>query len=108
MSFPTPAAITDVDIIQANSSSDGKAMMNTFTAALEFPMAREKVSIRLAGTYQLETAGYAFIPSVTWKITDDFKFNATGRIFGSLENKESIFKMWDGNDALKLSISYVF
>lgn len=104
----TPGTL-DVDIFQTNYSSDGKAYMNTITAALELPLAREKVTVRLAGTYQLETGGYAMLPSVTWNITDDFIFNATGRLFGAVgPGAESLFATWAKNDALKVGISYVF
>ncbi|WP_422479683.1 hypothetical protein [Pleomorphochaeta sp. DL1XJH-081] len=99
----------DADFSQASQSSNGKPYMNTITAALELPLAREKVTVRLAGTYQLETGGYAVLPSVTWNVTDDFIFNATGRLFGALgPSADSLFATWAKNDALKLGISYVF
>jgi hypothetical protein len=106
LDFPAPG--TDVDYLQAQQSSDGKAYMNTITAALELPLSREQVTVRLAGTYQIETTGFAFLPSITWRVTDDFVVTAAGRIFGAAENKDSIFNTWKSNDSLKMSISYLF
>lgn len=101
--------MTDVDYQQALQSSGSKPYMNTLTAAFELPLAREKVSVRFAGTYQLETGGYALLPSVTWSVTDDFVFKASGRLFGTLgRSEESIFKSWAKNDSLKMEISYLF
>ena len=99
----------DTDTIQANNSSNGKAYMNTFTGAIELPLAREKVKVRLAGTYQVESQGYTLLPSVTWSIADDLVFRAAGRLFGTIGNGgESLFKTWAANDSLSLGISYLF
>ena len=99
----------DADFVQAQQSSNGKPYMNTVTAAVEMPLARERVTIRLGGTYQFETGGYALLPSVNWQVTDDFVFNASGRIFGAAgPAAPSIFKTWENNDSLKLSLSYLF
>ncbi|MDD4220482.1 MAG: hypothetical protein PHR10_09915, partial [Sphaerochaetaceae bacterium] len=104
-----PYAAMDADNLQAAQSSAGKRYMNTLTAAMEIPLARDTVVIRLAGTYQIETHGYALLPSVTWNIADDLAFKANARIFGSIgTGSESIFETWKDNDALKLGISYLF
>ncbi|MDD3366233.1 MAG: hypothetical protein PHS67_03100 [Sphaerochaetaceae bacterium] len=104
-----PLAALNADNMQAAQSSAGKRYMNTLTAAMEIPLARDTVVIRLAGTYQIETHGYALLPSVTWNITDDLVFKANARVFGSIGGgKESIFETWKDNDALKLGISYLF
>ena len=101
--------VPSADTMQAMQSSAGERYMNTLTAAIEIPLAREKVTVRLAGTYQIETHGYALLPSVTWNIMDDLVFKANARVFGSIgEGEDSIFKTWTGNDALKLGISYLF
>lgn len=104
-----PLAALNADNMQAAQSSAGKRYMNTLTAAMEIPLARDTVVIRLAGTYQIETHGYALLPSVTWNIMDDLVFKANARVFGSIGGgKESIFETWKDNDALKLGISYLF
>jgi hypothetical protein len=99
----------DTDKIQADNSSDGKPCMNILTGAIELPLARETVKVRLAGTYQVETQGYALLPSVTWSIADDLVFRAAGRLFGTIGNgSDSLFKTWATNDSLSLGISYLF
>lgn len=99
----------DVDMVQALLSSDGKGYLNTITVALEVPLAREKVNIRLAGTYQIETKGFSLLPSVKWNISDDLMFKASGRVFGSIgEGSPSIFESWKDNSSMKLEIAYLF
>jgi hypothetical protein len=99
----------DVDTIQANQSSDGKAYMNTLTAAVDIPLARERVTVRLAGTYQVETKGYALLPSVMYSIYDDLVLKVEGRIFGAVgDAPDSLFRTWAANDSLTVGISYLF
>ncbi len=98
-----------VDTLQALLSSGGKGYLNTITLALEVPLAREKVFIRVAGTYQVETQGYSLLPSVKWNISDDLVFKASGRLFGSIgEGSPSIFESWKDNSSAKLEIAYLF
>lgn len=98
-----------VDTLQALFSSDGKGYLNTFTAAMEVPLAREKVLVRLAGTYQMETKGYSLLPSVKWHINDDLVFKTSGRVFGSFDGgSPSIFKNWKDNSSVKLELAYLF
>lgn len=98
-----------VDTLQALLSSDGKGYLNTITAAIEVPLAREKVNIRLAGTYQIETQGFSLLPSVKWNISDDLVFKASGRVLGSIgEGSPSIFESWKDNSSAKLEIAYLF
>ena len=99
----------DVDTIQANQSSDGKAYMNTLTAAVDIPLAREKVTVRLAGTYQIETKGYALLPSLMYSISDDLVLKVAGRLFGAVgDAPDSLFKTWAANDSLAVGITYLF
>lgn len=107
---PTTIEIADIDYIQSTVSSNGKPYMNTLTAAIEFPVARERVKLRLAGTYQVETQGYALLPSVTWSIADDLVFSARGRFFGTVgsTSADSMFKKWSDNGSLNVGISYLF
>ncbi len=99
----------DVDTIQANQSSDGKAYMNTLTAAVDIPLAQEKVTVRLAGTYQIETRGYALLPSLMYSISDDLVLKVAGRLFGAVgDAPEGLFKTWAANDSLAVGITYLF
>jgi hypothetical protein len=63
----------------------------------------------VAGTYQLETKGYAILPSLSWNIQDDLVVKAAGRFFGSASGgSQSLFKNWENNDSLTVGISYIF
>jgi hypothetical protein len=96
----------DVDAYQAFG---GKAYGNTLTAALEMPFARDRLSLRLAGTYQVETKGYVFLPSLRWEISDSLIFTAKGRMFGNISGEEeNIFKTWEENDSLSVNLSFLF
>jgi hypothetical protein len=107
---PIETYLGDADYIQALLASNGKPYMNTLTAAIEFPVARERVKLRMAGTYQVETQGYALLPSVTWSIADDLVFSAKGRFFGTVgsTSADSMFKKWSNNGSLNVGISYLF
>lgn len=98
--------LADVDAYQAYG---GKAYGNTLTAALEIPFARDTLSLRIAGTYQIETKGYALLPSLRWQISDSLVLSAKGRVFGNVSGDErNIFKTWDDNDSLGIGISFLF
>lgn len=101
--------IFDSDTLQASISSNGKPYMNTLVAALELPLAKEKVNVRLAGTYQFETKGYAVLPSVTWNVNDDLRVKLSGRMYGALKDSSpSLFKEWKDKDTFSIGISYLF
>lgn len=96
----------DVDCMQAYA---GKAYANTFTSAVEIPLARERVTVRMAGTYQMETKGFAALPSVRWAVSDAVEFTASARVFGTFEGgSDSIFKTWADNDSFKAELSCRF
>jgi len=95
----------DVDQSQA---FDNKAYGNSLTLALEMPLFREKVHVRLGGTYQIETEGYAVLPSILWQVSDDLKLECKAVIYGSSGSKDSLFKTWDDNDYLTIGITHYF
>lgn len=100
-----PFADLDVDMGQA---FDRKAYGNTLTLAFEMPLFREKVKVRLGATYQIETEGYALLPSVAWQVSDDLKLECKAVAYGAMGSKESLFKTWDDNDYLTISITHFF
>lgn len=95
----------DVDMGQA---FDRKAYGNTLTLAFEMPLFREKVKVRLGATYQIETEGYALLPSVTWQVSDDLKLECKAVAYGAMGSKESLFKTWNDNDYLTIGITHYF
>jgi hypothetical protein len=99
----------DADGMQSLVSSNGKAYMNTLTAAFELPLARERVNLRLAGTYQVETKGYLVMPSVSWSVVDELLVKAAGRFYGTFDEAiGSMFNTWKDNSTLTVGISYLF
>jgi len=95
----------DVDQSQA---FDNKAYGNSLTLALEMPLFRERLHVRLGATYQLETEGYAVLPSIWWQVSDDLKLECKAVIYGSSGSKDSLFKTWDDNDYLTIGITHYF
>jgi hypothetical protein len=95
----------DVDEKQA---FDNKAYGNTLTLALEMPMFRERVKVRLGATYQIETEGYALLPSISWQVSDDLKLECKAVVYGAMGSKGSLFKTWDDNDYLTIGITHYF
>ncbi|HKL58976.1 MAG TPA: hypothetical protein VJ863_03675 [Sphaerochaeta sp.] len=100
-----PFADLDVDMGQA---FDRKAYGNTLTLAFEMPLFREKVKVRLGATYQIETEGYALLPSVAWQVSDDLKLECKAVAYGAMGSKESLFKTWNDNDYLMIGITHYF
>lgn len=109
MNFPDGSNFMDADYLQSLVSSNGKAYMNTLTAAFELPLARERVNLRLAGTYQIETKGYLVMPSVSWSVVDELLVKAAGRFYGTFDDSiGSMFSEWKDNSTLTVGISYLF
>jgi len=97
----------DVDALQAY---DGKAYANMLIAAVEIPLLRERLNIRLAGMYQLESRGYALLPSIRWSLNDNLELELSSRIYGAAgaSTPESIYQRWDGNDVLEIRMTHAF
>ncbi len=60
-----PSSPMDVDVL---SSYDGKAYANTLLAAAELTFLQEKLTCRVAGTYQIESTGYLILGSATYAL----------------------------------------
>ncbi len=97
----------DVDVLQAY---DGKAHANMIVAAMEIPLLRERVQVRLAGMYQLESKGYLLLPAITWNLDDSLKLEISANIFGAIgsDAPQSIYKRWSANDTLEVGLTYLF
>ena len=93
----------DVDMMQA---FDGKAYGNTITLAMEMPLFRERVNVRLGATYQIESEGFALLPSVSWQVSDDLKLECKAVVYGG--TKGGIFETWKDNDYMTIGITHFF
>lgn len=95
----------DVDQAQA---FDNKAYGNTLTLAMEVPLFRERVKVRLGAIYQIETEGYALLPSIGWQVSDTLLLECKAVVYGSLGSKSSVFKTWEENDSLTIGMTHYF
>ena len=113
--------IVDYDAVKSNATNpligfdvdqgqafDNKAYGNTLTLAMEMPLFRERVNVRLGATYQIETEGYALLPSIGWQVNDDLRLECKAVVYGSFGSKDSLFKTWDTNDYLTIGITHYF
>jgi len=97
----------DVDVLQAY---DGKAYANMLIAAVEIPLLRERLTVRLAGMYQLESRGYALLPSIRWAMNDNLELEISSRMYGAVgaSAPASIYQRWDANDILEVRLTHAF
>jgi len=95
----------DVDFGQA---FDNKAYGNTITLAMEMPLFRERMNVRLGATYQIESEGFALLPSIAWQVSDDLRLECKAVVYGAMGSKDSLFKTWDDNDYLAIGVTHYF
>jgi len=95
----------DVDYGQA---FDNKAYGNTITLAMEMPLFRERMNVRLGATYQIESEGFALLPSIAWQVSDDLRLECKAVVYGAMGSKDSLFKTWDDNDYLAIGVTHYF
>nr|WP_321261686.1 hypothetical protein [uncultured Sphaerochaeta sp.] len=100
-----PSSPMDVDVL---SSYGGKAYANTIIAAAEAKFFREKLTCRVAGTYQVESTGYLLLASATYALRDNLSCFLKTTWYGSIETKESIYHTWDANDSLQIGLKAWF
>jgi len=93
---------TDVDVI---SSFNGKAYQNNFTLAMEYPFMREKMKARVAGTFQLESLGYAVMGSLTYDLDDAVEVFAKTTVYGTFdEDRTGLYNTWKENSQVQLGV----
>ena len=97
----------DIDVDRL-ASYDGKAHSTTIIASIEAPFARDTMKVRVSGLYLLEAKGYMIIPEYRWNIADDVQLLLYGQLFGGDETAGSPYSLWDKNDNIGLTVSYLF
>ena len=95
----------DVDYLQAY---DDKAYGNNLTLGCELPLFSERLTLRLGGTYQIETTGYVLLSSAKYAISNALNLTLQAAFYGSLKEKSSIFKTWEDQDWVKIGVSHTF
>lgn len=93
--------LLDVDY---QASYDGKAYENTFMLAFEIPMLAQRLTLRSALTYQVESEGYAVLLGVDYDLTDNLNLFAKSTFYGALGSKSSLYKSWDANDQVTVGM----
>lgn len=93
---------TDVDYL---ASFNGKAYQNNFTLAVEYPFMREKMKARVAGTFQLESLGYAVMGSLTYDLDDAVEVFAKTTVYGTFdEDRTGLYNTWKENSQVQLGV----
>ncbi|HZJ88249.1 MAG TPA: hypothetical protein VFC80_03765 [Sphaerochaeta sp.] len=78
---------------------------NNFAVAVEVPFMREKLKVRAAGTYQLESQGFAIMGSTTYEFSDDVQLYAKSTIYGcSKEERTGMFTTWKDNTWIQVGV----
>ena len=76
---------------------------------LHLTLLKEKLVVEGGLTYQIPTKGYALLSKIEYFLQDDITFTLESTIIGSLDdNIFSIYRSWEANDQLSLSLSYQF
>jgi len=101
--LPFPGAPTlDADYL---ASFNGKAYQNNFTLAMEYPFMQEKLKARVAGTFQLESLGYAVMGSLTYDLDDAVEVFAKTTVYGTFdEDRTGLYNTWKKNSQVQLGV----
>ena len=101
--IPLPGAPKlDVDYL---ASFNGKAYQNNFTLAMEYPFMQEKLKARVAGTFQLESLGYAVMGSLTYDLDDAVEVFAKTTVYGTFdEDRTGLYNTWKENSQVQLGV----
>ena len=96
---------SDVDFL---ASYDGKAYENTLIFVVEYPLIHQKLTLRGALTYQMESEGYAFLLGLSYALLDNLHVFGKATIYGALGTKSSLYKSWDDNDVVMVGLQAWF
>lgn len=101
--LPLPGAPTlDADYL---SSFNDKAYQNNFTLAMEYPFMQEKLKARVAGTFQLESLGFAVMGSLTYDLDDAVEVFAKTTVYGTFdEDRTGLYNTWKENSQVQLGV----
>lgn len=77
--------------------------------ALHVPCMKDKLIIESGFTYQIPTGGYAILSRINYTLNDDITLGVKANIIGTFDNNEnSLYKSWENNDSISLSLSYQY
>ena len=92
----------DVDLL---ASFNYRPYQNNFTLAMEYPFMREKMKVRVAGTYQLESLGYMVLGSLTYDLDDAVEVFAKATVYGTFdESRMGLYNTWKENSQIQVGV----
>jgi hypothetical protein len=109
----TGAYVVDyVDLIETDvdrMASFGDIPYSTsIVGAVEIPLVRDTLKVRLGGLYLVEAEGYVLIPELFWNIEDNLQLTISGQVFDGKDIGNSPYFAWSDNDAISATLSYMF
>lgn len=100
--LPIPIQYLDADLL---ASFDGKPYQNNFTLALEYPFMQEKLKVRVAGTYQLESMGFMALGSLTYDLDDAIEVFGKSTLYGTFDTKRpGLYNTWKDNSQIQVGV----
>lgn len=78
---------------------------NNFTLALEYPFMQEKLKVRVAGTYQLESMGFMALGSLTYDLDDAIEVFGKSTLYGTFDTKRpGLYNTWKDNSQIQVGV----
>jgi len=91
--------------VDAMAAFNGKASQNNFTLAMEYPFMQERLKLRVAGTYQLESMGYVGLGSLAYDLDDAVEVFAKATLYGTFdENRTGLYNTWKENSQIQVGV----
>jgi hypothetical protein len=92
----------DVDLL---ASFNYRPYQNNFTLAMEYPFMRERMKVRVAGTYQLESLGYMALGSLTYDLDDAVEVYGKATVYGTFdESRMGLYNTWKENSQIQVGV----
>jgi hypothetical protein len=98
----------DTNSMDVDTASGSKQDHNIIVG-LHVPLLMDKLLVEAGITYQIPTKGYALLSKIDYTLKDDITLRLNVNLYGTFDNNEdSLYKTWDDNDSLSISLNYQF
>ncbi|MCK9548077.1 MAG: hypothetical protein M0Q37_06150, partial [Sphaerochaeta sp.] len=102
---PDPSLANPYLDVDAMAAFNGKAYQNNLTLAMEYPFMQEKLKLRIAGTYQVESMGYVGLGSLAYDLDDAVEVFAKSTLYGTFdENRAGLYNTWKENSQIQVGV----
>jgi hypothetical protein len=100
---PDPAdPYLDVDLA---ASFNQVPYQNNFTLAMEYPFMRERMKVRVAATYQMESMGFMALGSLTYDLDDAVEVFAKSTLYGTFDKERmGLYNTWKENSQIQVGV----